>query len=96
MRPSLWLLFNSDQRHSMAKTKSHVLTDRLRLSGEVIETYATEGRAVAKILLKTCSIEIPLMRQADIHLGDCVEIDVEIRVNSVVPGLPRSERNGGK
>jgi len=88
-------LFYRNQTDCMAKSKAPVPTNRLRLRGEVIETYASDRHAVAKILLKTCSIEIPLMRNTDLHLGDCVEIDAEIRLKSVVPFLPRSGRNGG-
>ena len=55
----------------------------LRITGEVVEILDVRGTPVAKILLKSCSVEVPLMARSDVHLGDCVEIETEWVVRAI-------------
>jgi len=71
------------------KTPSSI-TSRLRLRGEIVEVLTVKKRPTAKVLLKSCSVEVPIHALADVHLGDCLEFDVEIRLRIV--GL----LNGGR
>ena len=57
----------------------------LRLTGEVIETVDREGRQIAKIALKQCTVELEVTGMWDFHLGDSLTIDAEIKVLSVHP-----------
>ncbi len=55
----------------------------LRLSGEIAEIFENEGRRVARILLKSGSIELSVDNPDESHLGDHVLIDLAITVQSV-------------
>lgn len=57
----------------------------LRMTGEVIETVDLDGRQIAKIALKQCTIELEVTGTGDFHLGDSLTIDAEIKVLSVQP-----------
>jgi hypothetical protein len=57
----------------------------LRMTGEVIETVEGEGRQIAKIALKQCTIELEFTGMGDFHLGDSLTIDAEIKVLAVRP-----------
>lgn len=70
----------------MSSRKRRISTEQLRVRGEVVEILPGPGAPVAKIFLKSCSIELPLGPRTDLHLGDCVEVEAELRIRSVKPG----------
>ena len=67
---------------------------RLHLTGDVVEILSIQGKQVAKVLLKSCSLQIPTERHPDLHLGDCVEIVAETRVKNVGPCETRKAGKG--
>jgi len=55
----------------------------LRLSGDIAEIFEKDGHRVARILLKSGSIELSVDEPEESHLGDHVLIDLAITIQSV-------------
>jgi len=56
---------------------------RLSISGEIVELFEEEGKNIAKIQLKPHFIEIHINHRKDYHLGDQVQLDIEITINEI-------------
>jgi hypothetical protein len=50
--------------------------------GEIVETYQKRGEEYAKILVKHFHLELPLVVLEDAHLGDQIQMDMEVAVKS--------------
>ncbi len=64
------------------KTPSSI-TSRLRLRGEIVEILTTKERPKARVLVKCFSVDVPIHALTDVHLGDCLEFDVELQLEVV-------------
>jgi hypothetical protein len=65
---------------------------KVSLAGEVIETFEKEGKFIAKILLKSFQLEVPLdvldaPHLDSAHLGDAVLLETSILVEKIESGL---------
>ncbi len=76
----------------MKASPPRLSTHRLHLTGEVVEILFNGKKQVAKVLLKSCSIEIPTELHLDLHLGDCIEIVGEMPARIIVPSAARKIR----
>lgn len=57
----------------------------LLLVGEVVETFERDGTAVAKISTPPLHLEVPLEALDGAHLGDRVNLGVEISIKTIIP-----------
>ena len=66
----------------MAKslTSQHVV-----LHGEVIEIIEGEGKKTIKINLTPCTIDLPLSKLDEPHLGELVTVEAILNIKSVEP-----------
>jgi len=57
------------------------------LSGNIIEIFDCDDQVCSKVLFKPGYIKINLKDLEEVHLGDEVEIECEIKVLKTVPSL---------
>ncbi len=55
----------------------------LFLAGDIVETFMVEGKRLAKVNLKSCCILVPIDKLVDCHLGDPVEINATLQIQTV-------------
>jgi hypothetical protein len=59
--------------------------EKLHLAGDIIETIERDGRRLAKIRLRECTIEVDAHLLMESHLGDNITIDADIQIRAVKP-----------
>jgi hypothetical protein len=60
-------------------------SEKLHLAGVIVETIERDGRRLAKIRLKQCTIEVDAEVLMESHLGDTITIEADILVRTVKP-----------
>jgi hypothetical protein len=71
--------------------KKHAVTEVVTLSGKIVEIDDRNGRSRARISLNPCCIEVAADPAAELHLGDMVAVDAEIRTTVVRPAPALAE-----
>lgn len=63
-------------------------SQKLSLLGEVVETFERKGQKLAKVSLKSWSVEMAIEPAEELHLGDSIAIEVCVTGRKVVPEHP--------
>jgi hypothetical protein len=65
--------------------KQQALTEAVRVSGKIVEICEREGTSLVRVSLNPCCIEVMADPTTELHLGEKVTIDVQIRTRTVRP-----------
>jgi hypothetical protein len=60
-------------------------SQKLYLLGEVVETFERKGQKLAKVSLKSWSLEMAIEPTEELHLGDSIAIEVCVTGKRVMP-----------
>ncbi len=71
--------------------KQQALTEVVTLSGKIVEIYHRDGLSRARVSLNPCCIEVVADPAAELHLGDKVTVDAQIRTTAVRPASTLAE-----
>ncbi len=63
----------------------------ISLTGEVVQTIEKDKKHYIKINRATCCIELSQTVSPDIHLGDTIVIEGDIRITTLEPGFSRNK-----
>jgi hypothetical protein len=63
--------------------KQRALTEEVTLSGKIVEIYDRDGQSHARVSLNACCIEVVADPATELHLGEKVTVDAQIRTSAV-------------
>jgi hypothetical protein len=63
--------------------KQHAVTEAVTLSGKVVEIYDRDGLSHARVSLNPCCIEVVADPATELHLGEKVTVDAQIKTTAI-------------
>ncbi len=63
--------------------KQQALTEVVTLPGKIVEIYDRDGKSHARVTLSPCCIEVVVDPALELHLGERVAVDAQIKTTAI-------------
>lgn len=63
--------------------KQHALTEIVALPGKIVEIHDRDGKSYARVSLSPCCIEVVVDPALELHLGEKVTVDAQIKTTAI-------------